>query len=211
VPSCNGWHLAYIFHEFTGNRLLGIGPMPTVLLIGGVVRYRVHGVSRTLGTEISASFDASTREQAEVLANQTIIVSRIDEPEEPFDAVLESVEGSEEPVDAELSSLAGTIPYAQTRPAEIVGGDYRGIVTCSSAMKGCAILCGLAALMNIANFLSHGDGESLFISILWICFGVTLFAGALVCLAIRDIAMNSFVTLRHDHRISDDSDHQPTR
>jgi hypothetical protein len=175
------------------------------------LRYRVHGVSRTLGTEISTSIDASTREQAELLASSTIIVSRIDEPEDPFDAVLESVEGSDEPIDAELSSLAGTIPYAQSRPGEMVGGDYRGIVTCSSAMKGCAILCGLAALMNIANFLSRGDGESIFISILWICFGVTLFAGGLVCLAIRDIAMNSFVSLRREHRISDDLEQKPVR
>ena len=145
------------------------------------MHYRVHGVGRKLGTEISATILAQSREEALRLAESTMIVQRIDEPEDPLDIP---------PASVNETPNVGAIQYASAAPT-VPAPTYFGIVISSWFLRGSGCLCGVIGLWNIASTVDRPAIPYLFTAVMWISISALLFVISYVSLAVREIAMNS--------------------
>lgn len=154
------------------------------------MRYRVHGISRKLGSEVSMTIDAATRAEAEAIAQRTIVVAEIEEPQDPLD--VEAAIVPENP---------GHRP-ALARAVELIP-EYHGIEIGATVLRILAVLCILGAFcLAVAAFIfltQPGGPAGLFAAAIF-CAIANVFSAALffllasLSLAIRDIAINSYKT-----------------
>ena len=167
------------------------------------MKYRVHGVSRTTAQETSIVVEAPSRQEAEKIAQRSLVVAEI---ELAGDDPRPAKQADEVVAAAAIWGRQGQSRGHQASPPPSVRYDppeYGGIVTGAAVLRVVALLCYvMAALSVIILLLSRGPDspvagyvnafECIVAALTNFVTGAVLHLLSSLSLAVRDIARNSF-------------------